>query len=152
MASCYIKDVVTFNSTGGFTMRILKTVFLLSGIMMVSLSSIAAEKKVKTPYLGIKDFKYTQEQIDNLKNDVEYKKHKYSITSSSYSMSLSKTKLKSLTKKCEKKQVTPFRMGIYLLKDKKKEYKGNAEIFIINKDEKTLVEKEKSSLKKLCPS
>jgi hypothetical protein len=119
---------------------------------MISLSSIAAEKKDKTPYLGIKDFKYTQEQIDNLQNQVEYKKHKYSITCSSYSMSLSKAKLKSLTNKCKKKLVTPFRMGIYLIKDGKKDYKGNAEIYIFDKDGKKLVESEKESLKKLCPS
>ena len=128
-------------------MRILKTALLVC--FMLVLSSVKAEEaKVKTPYLGIKDFKYTTEQIENLKVSTEYKKSKYDLLFNRYSMRLSNSKKAAIAKK----KVSPFRIGVYVKKDGKKMFTGNGEIYILDAENKKVVDSAKMSLKKLCPS
>lgn len=116
--------------------------------MITELSAADKDDKDKEPFLGIKDFPYTQKQIDDLENSVEYKRHKYSIKFSNYTRKLSKSE----NRKFEKKKETAFRFGIYLIKDGKKYYRGRCEIYILDTESKKVVEEEKMSFKKLCPS
>ena len=128
-------------------MRILKTVLLSCFILMIS-SDQAEEEKVKGPYLGIKDFKYTTEQIESLKVTQEYKNSKYQLLCSKYSVKLSSSKKEAIAKK----KVSPYRIGVYVKKDGKKIFNGNGEIYIIDTENKKVVASTKMSLKKLCPS
>jgi hypothetical protein len=128
-------------------MRILKTVLLPCLILMLS-SVEAKDAKAKGPYLGIKDFKYTNEQIENLKSTQEYENSKYQLLCSRYSIRLSAAKKEEIGKK----KVSPFRIGVYVKKDGKKIFKGNGEIYIIDTEKKKVVTSTKMSLLKLCPS
>ena len=150
-------------------MKILKTVFLFSMLLMVSFSSEAGKKKKKEAVVekkpvisfdGIEKFKYTTEQIEGLLKTTEYKKAQYDFSAAFYSLGLSKIKMLNLKKKCDKNGETPFRIcvSVYETKEsrgkkKKEKYtKGYAEIYILDMENKKLVEYDKESLKKLCPS
>jgi hypothetical protein len=150
-------------------MKILKIIFFIFLVSGVS-SSIYAENSLKKksasadagPYDGISKLKYTTEQIESLTKSAEYRRAVYKYMGGFYSVKMPKTakKIAALKAKYAKKGKTPFCIGvsIYEIKEshgKKKQasyYKGSADIYIIDMENKKIVESKRVSLKKLCTS
>jgi len=135
---------------------------ILFCFILISFASYAEdkEKKVKIPYLNIKGFKYTQDQIDNLQTTLEYKKVTYIFTGGPRSIPMpekEKDKQK-LIAKYQKKGITPFRIFVTIketeeVRGKKKtttNYSGRCEIYVFDVENKKLVKHKRESLRKLC--
>ena len=153
-------------------MKIFKAVFLIALVGFFALPLVAEKKKADPeksdatetagPFDGIANFKYSSEQIANLKKLAEYRKAKYSFSGGFYTIPMPNTakKRESLKKKHEKKGTTPFRIcaSVYETKEirgiKKKSayYRKGADIYIIDMEKKKIVKTKRVSLKKLCAS
>ena len=153
-------------------MKIFKSVFLIALVGFFALPLVAKKKKTvsKTDettvaagaFDGIAKLKYTSEQIANLKKAAEYRKAQYTFSASVGLISLPKTakKKEALKKKYDKKGETPFRIcaSVYETKEsrgKKKKvayYKSSADIYIIDMENKKVVESKRVALRKLCAS
>ena len=122
----------------------------------------APKEKPVVSFDGIDKLKYTTEQINSLVKTTEYKKATYTFSGGPYGITLpkDKKKLELLKKKYERRGETPFRICVsvteskeYHGKIKKSDYtRGMASIYLIDMENKKVVEYKKVSLSKLCPT
>ena len=118
--------------------------------------------KPKGAFDGISKLKYTTEEIENLKKSAEYRRATYTYSGSFYKVKMPNTakKREALKKKYDKKGKTPFCIGVSIAETKESHgkkktvsyYRGSADIYIIDMENKKIVESKRVSLKKLCVS
>ena len=113
-------------------------------------------------YDGISKLKYTTEDIESLKKSAEYRRATYTYSGGFYKVKMPTTakKREALKKKYAKKGKTPFCIGVSIAETKESHgkkktlsyYRGSADIYIIDMENKKIVESKRVSLKKLCVS